>query len=181
MQLIATNGATGAPYLTLALEGAIGARGLWVAGGEAVAPRALALPRHAAERARRHRARRLRRSAHRRPRLRRRRRRRRGRPGPRHGWPIGDALRREDTDGNANDFVAGIPTPGAPNKAVDGACDPDACVGLAAGAVLLNEVRYDPPGADGAGEREFVEIYARSGAQTEGVALYLINGSDGRP
>lgn len=86
-----------------------------------------------------------------------------------------------DTDDNADDFVAGIPTPGAPNRAEHGDCDAAPCTGLPAGAVRINEVRYDPPGADGAGEREFIELHAASGAQTSGLSLYLVNGSDGEP
>jgi hypothetical protein len=59
------------------------------------------------------------------------------------------------------------------------ACTP--CVPLPPGSVLLHEVRYDPPGADGAGEAEFVEVFAKRSIAAGSAQLVLLDGRTGEP
>ncbi|REJ76485.1 MAG: hypothetical protein DWQ30_18035 [Acidobacteria bacterium] len=78
-----------------------------------------------------------------------------------------------DSEQNALDFQFVCVTPGAPNtSATSGCIDP------APPQLVINEIDYDQPGADGA---EFVEIHNRGDGAAElgGLELRLVNGSGG--
>jgi hypothetical protein len=51
---------------------------------------------------------------------------------------------------------------------------PDGC----AAAVMLTEIHYDPPGPDGDGEAEFIELSAPPGTSLDGWRLQAINGAN---
>jgi hypothetical protein len=108
-----------------------------------------------------------------------------GTPAP--GTGSGEALGRcagddPDTDDNGADFhVITAPTPGGAN---DGFEDPFACTacvgGTFTGQVVINEVLYDPDGADSV-DTEFVELVGPDGLDLFGLTVEWINGSDGEP
>lgn len=74
-------------------------------------------------------------------------------------------------------WVAHPPSPG--EASVPASCTP--CVPLPAGSLLIHEVRYDPPGADGGGELEFVEVYATRSVAAGAASLLLLEGRTGEP
>ncbi len=88
----------------------------------------------------------------------------------------------DDTDDNSRDFGLATPSPGEPNTGFD---DTSFCAGVGPceppphGSVRINEVLYDGPGPDGAGEAEFVELSGPPGTDLSGLRLVGINGSNG--
>ena len=86
-----------------------------------------------------------------------------------------------DSGDNRADFGLADPTPGAPNSGHDDAllCIDVECTPTAPGSVLINEVLYDPPESDGAGEDEFIELSGPAGTDLTGLRIYGINGSSG--
>jgi hypothetical protein len=86
-----------------------------------------------------------------------------------------------DSNDNQQDFGLANPTPGAPNEGHDDAmhCSDIECIPTAPGTVLINEILYDPNGADGAGEDEFIELSGPPGLDVTGLRLYGVNGSTG--
>lgn len=87
----------------------------------------------------------------------------------------------DDSDDNAADFGLAEPTPGQPNDGFDDAlfCFAASCEPVAPGAVLINEVFYDPEGADGVGEQEFIELLAAPEADLTGLRVEAVNGGSG--
>jgi len=80
-----------------------------------------------------------------------------------------------DTDQNNVDFQFVCSTPGAANTT-----NASNCPSIAPPNLVINEVDYDQPGADGA---EFVEILntGQGEADLTGIELLLVNGSNGTP
>ncbi|MFT4703071.1 MAG: hypothetical protein ACI81R_000759 [Bradymonadia bacterium] len=73
------------------------------------------------------------------------------------------------------------PTPGAETMVfLDGTCAAP-CQPIAEGSAWINEVRYDPPGADGGGEAEFIELMASRSIDWSTLSIETINGSNGEP
>lgn len=105
-----------------------------------------------------------------------------GAPAPiREGRATARCEERPDSDDNSADFGLAEPSPGAPNSSFDDAafCASVTCEAVPAGAVLINEVLYDPPGSDGVGEAEFIELYAGPLLDLGGMRVEAINGATG--
>lgn len=177
MRLVHRNGAAGEPYAEYAIAGEVGASGRWVLGGEAIVERDAPLPAGLQN-------------------------------GPdgleliacdgttidavvyggdAFAWRSGEGAEvlagmalvscGTDVTPDAARWQSATATPGQETAPLPDACTP--CLPVPAGAVLINEVRYDPPGADGAGEAEFIELLALTRAPAGALSLVLVEGRDG--
>lgn len=105
-----------------------------------------------------------------------------GRPAPaREGWSIARCPGGTDTGDNATDFSLAAPSPGTPNTGFEDRWRCEPCVPTQPGAVVINEVYPDPPGPDGNGEEEFVELFAPPGTPLDDLRLVVVDGFSGAP
>jgi hypothetical protein len=80
--------------------------------------------------------------------------------------------------GPSGGLYAAVPSPGAPNSGfVDESECAAGCGTIEPAWILVNEVLFDPPGRDGAGELEFVELRGPPGAVIQGWSLLGIDGA----
>lgn len=80
----------------------------------------------------------------------------------------------------AGAWATASPTPAGPNDAfLDPAACPGSCTPVTRRPVVIQEVLFDPPGADGTGALEFVELRGPAGASLEGWSLVGIDGVRG--
>ncbi len=179
VELVHRNGLEGVPYAHYRLDGVVGPSGRWVLGGEWVEPRDAELPVGlqngpdglellGCD------GRTLDAVVY-------------GAPDTEFAWrdsepamvETGQALLscRSGAEPDAERWQPAAPTPGEATSPLPTSCA--ACVPAPPGSVRINEIRYDPPGADGSGEAEFIELHVLRSLPAGAVELMLIEGRDG--